>query len=105
MPIRPENRGRYPKDWKAISAAIRLRALWAAAFHWPPSNLEAFAEAAHANLPALLDIAEAYYAAEDFVIPAHGVVEARLFPEELLCQTVRLVRVVVLPLAGEVGDD
>lgn len=26
MPIRPENRKRYPKDWKAISAAIRERA-------------------------------------------------------------------------------
>lgn len=26
MPIRPENRARYPKDWKAISAAIRERA-------------------------------------------------------------------------------
>ena len=23
MPIRPENRSRYPKDWKAISARIR----------------------------------------------------------------------------------
>jgi 5-methylcytosine-specific restriction endonuclease McrA len=26
MPIRPENRARYPKDWPAISAAIRARA-------------------------------------------------------------------------------
>lgn len=26
MPIRAENRGRYPKDWKKISAAIRERA-------------------------------------------------------------------------------
>lgn len=24
MPIRPENRGRYPKDWKAISERIRF---------------------------------------------------------------------------------
>jgi hypothetical protein len=24
MPIRPENRDRYPKDWKAISARIRF---------------------------------------------------------------------------------
>lgn len=24
MPIRPENRSRYPKDWKAISARIRF---------------------------------------------------------------------------------
>lgn len=24
MPIRPENRGRYPRDWKAISARIRF---------------------------------------------------------------------------------
>jgi hypothetical protein len=24
MPIRPENRGRYPKDWKAISNRIRF---------------------------------------------------------------------------------
>ena len=24
MPIRPENRARYPKDWKAISAHIRF---------------------------------------------------------------------------------
>lgn len=24
MPIRPENRGRYPKDWKAISFRIRF---------------------------------------------------------------------------------
>lgn len=24
MPIRPENRGRYPKDWKAISARVRF---------------------------------------------------------------------------------
>ncbi len=26
MPIRPENRGRYPKDWPAISLRIRERA-------------------------------------------------------------------------------
>lgn len=26
MPIRPENRERYPKDWKAISLRIRQRA-------------------------------------------------------------------------------
>jgi hypothetical protein len=26
MPIRPENRARYPKDWKAISLRIRARA-------------------------------------------------------------------------------
>jgi hypothetical protein len=26
MPIRPEERGRYPKDWRAISARIRDRA-------------------------------------------------------------------------------
>ena len=26
MPIKPENKGRYPKDWKRISAAIRDRA-------------------------------------------------------------------------------
>ena len=26
MPIKPENKGRYPKDWKAISTAIRERA-------------------------------------------------------------------------------
>lgn len=26
MPIRPENKARYPKDWPAISARIRLRA-------------------------------------------------------------------------------
>lgn len=26
MPIRPENRARYPKDWKAIADAIRARA-------------------------------------------------------------------------------
>jgi hypothetical protein len=26
VPIRPENRARYPKDWKAISARIRRRA-------------------------------------------------------------------------------
>ncbi len=26
MPIKPENRARYPKDWKAISLAIRERA-------------------------------------------------------------------------------
>lgn len=28
MPIRPENRARYPKDWKAISLRIRERAGW-----------------------------------------------------------------------------
>lgn len=26
MPIKPENRARYPKDWAAISASIRSRA-------------------------------------------------------------------------------
>ncbi len=26
MPIKPENRSRYPKNWKAIAAAIRDRA-------------------------------------------------------------------------------
>ncbi len=25
MPVKPENRGRYPKDWKAIVAAVRER--------------------------------------------------------------------------------
>ena len=25
MPIKPENKDRYPKDWKAISTAIRAR--------------------------------------------------------------------------------
>jgi 5-methylcytosine-specific restriction endonuclease McrA len=28
MPIRAENRARYPRDWKAISLAIRERANW-----------------------------------------------------------------------------
>jgi len=28
MPIRPENRGRYPEDWPAISLAIKERAGW-----------------------------------------------------------------------------
>lgn len=28
MPIRPENRARYPKDWKAISLRIRERGGW-----------------------------------------------------------------------------
>lgn len=28
MPIRPENRARYPKDWKAISLEVRTAAGW-----------------------------------------------------------------------------
>lgn len=28
MPIRPENRERYPKDWKAISLEVREAAGW-----------------------------------------------------------------------------
>jgi hypothetical protein len=28
MPIRPENRARYPKDWKAISLEVRAAAGW-----------------------------------------------------------------------------
>ena len=28
MPIRPENRDRYPKDWKAISLEVREAASW-----------------------------------------------------------------------------
>lgn len=28
MPIKPENRSRYPKDWPAISLAARARAGW-----------------------------------------------------------------------------
>jgi hypothetical protein len=28
MPIRPENRARYPKDWKAISLEVRSAAEW-----------------------------------------------------------------------------
>jgi hypothetical protein len=28
MPIKPENRTRYPRDWKQISAAIKERAKW-----------------------------------------------------------------------------
>jgi hypothetical protein len=27
-PIRPENRDRYPADWKQVSAAIKARAAW-----------------------------------------------------------------------------
>lgn len=33
MPIRPENRGRYPADWKAIRERILRRALWRC--EWP----------------------------------------------------------------------
>lgn len=29
MPIRPENKARYPKDWKAISLEVRKAAGWA----------------------------------------------------------------------------
>lgn len=29
MPIRPENKARYPKDWKAISLEVREAAGWA----------------------------------------------------------------------------
>lgn len=32
MPIRPENRARYPKDWPAISLRIRERAEWRCEF-------------------------------------------------------------------------
>lgn len=28
MPIKPENRERYPKDWRVISEAIKVRAEW-----------------------------------------------------------------------------
>lgn len=28
MPIRPENRARYPKDWKVISLSVREAAGW-----------------------------------------------------------------------------
>lgn len=28
MPVKPENRARYPADWPAISAAIKARAGW-----------------------------------------------------------------------------
>lgn len=28
MPIRPEEKARYPKDWKAISLEVRTRAEW-----------------------------------------------------------------------------
>ncbi len=28
MPIRPENKARYPKNWKAISLAVREEAKW-----------------------------------------------------------------------------
>ena len=28
MPIKPENRARYPKDWTALSLAARERAKW-----------------------------------------------------------------------------
>lgn len=28
MPIRPENKARYPKDWKAISLEVRTAAGW-----------------------------------------------------------------------------
>jgi hypothetical protein len=28
MPIRPENKARYPADWKAISLEVRVRAEW-----------------------------------------------------------------------------
>lgn len=32
MPIRPENRARYPKDWKAISEAVKTEQGWRCAF-------------------------------------------------------------------------
>lgn len=28
MPIRPENKARYPKDWRAISLDVRVNARW-----------------------------------------------------------------------------
>lgn len=36
MPIRPENRGRYPANWKAIRERILRRALWRC--EWPGCN-------------------------------------------------------------------
>jgi len=32
MPIRPENRDRYPKDWPAISMRIRVESEWRCEF-------------------------------------------------------------------------
>jgi 5-methylcytosine-specific restriction endonuclease McrA len=32
MPIKPENRSRYPKDWPAISADVKMRARWRCEF-------------------------------------------------------------------------
>lgn len=28
MPVKPENKARYPKDWKAVSVSIKERAGW-----------------------------------------------------------------------------
>ena len=36
MPIKPENRRRYPKDWPEIRARILRRALWRC--EWPGCN-------------------------------------------------------------------
>lgn len=36
MPIKPENRGRYPADWKQIRERILRRALWRC--EWPGCN-------------------------------------------------------------------
>lgn len=32
MPVKPENRARYPKDWPSISAGIKARASWRCEF-------------------------------------------------------------------------
>jgi 5-methylcytosine-specific restriction endonuclease McrA len=36
MPVRPENRGRYPKDWKAMSFAIKAAVGWRC--EWCPAQ-------------------------------------------------------------------
>lgn len=38
MPIKPENKARYPKDWKAISKAIRERSGGRCECHGEPAK-------------------------------------------------------------------
>ena len=52
MPIRPENKGRYPANWKAISLAVREAAGWCCEFcgiaqHTPTKTWKVILTVAH----------------------------------------------------------
>lgn len=78
MPIKPENKDRYPKDWKDVRARVLARA--GHRCEWPGCSVANYAGG--------------YWDHEQFVVVGHGVIEPRT-AVQLAIQGHRLLRIVL----------